>query len=84
MCSVDIVDDLLNIQLNITLLKITDGGFEFLSYEESNGVAIISVHFFPLMTSDSRRYRCSLDIRQTVIDYQDVFYESFTVNTTSE
>ena len=36
------------------------------------------------MTSDSGRYRCSVDISQTTIDYQDVFYESFSVNTTSE
>ena len=84
MCSVDIVDDLLNIQLNITFLRITDGGYEVLSYEESSEDAIITVHFTPLMTSDSGRYRCSVDIRQTIIDYQDVFYESFTINTTNE
>ena len=84
MCSVDIVDDLLNIQLNITFLRITDGSYQVLSYEESSGDATITVYFTPLRTSDSGRYRCSVDIRQTVIDYQDVFYESFTINTTSE
>ena len=84
MCSVDIVDDLLNIQLNITFLRITDGSNKVLSYKESSEDSIINVHFTPLMTSDSGRYTCSLDIRQTVIDYEDVFYESFTINTTSE
>ena len=84
MCSVDIVDDLLNIQINITFLRITDGSYQVLSYEESSGDAIITVYFTPLMTSDSGRYRCSVDITQTTIDYQDVFYESFSVNTTSE
>ena len=84
MCSVDIEDDLLNIQLNITFLRITDGSYQVLSYEESSGDAIIIVYFTPLMTSDSGRYRCSVDITQTTIDYQDVFYESFSVNTTSE
>ena len=84
MCSIDNLDDLLNIQLNITFLRITDGGYEVLSYEESSEDSIITVHFTPLRTSDSGRYRCSVDIRQIVIDYQDVFYESFTINTTSE
>ena len=84
MCSVDIVDDLLNIKLNITFLRVTDGGFEVLEYEESPGDATITVYFTPLRTSDSGRYRCSVDIRQTVINYQDVFNESFTINTTSK
>ena len=84
MCSVDTVDDLLNIQINITFLRITDGSYQVLSNEESSGDAIIYVHFTPLMTSDSGRYRCSVDITQSSIDYQDVFYESFTINTTSE
>ena len=84
MCSVDIVDDLLNIKLNITFLRVTDGGFEVLEYEESPGDATITVYFTPLRTSDSGRYRCSVDIRQTDINYQDVFYESFTINTTSK
>ena len=84
MCLVDIVDDLLNIKLNITFLRVTDGGFEVLEYEESPGDATITVYFTPLRTSDCGRYRCSVDIRQTVINYQDVFYESFTINTTSK
>ena len=84
MCSVDISDDLLNIKLNITFLRVTDGGFEVLEYEESPGDATITVYFTPLRTSDSGRYICSVDIRQTVIDYQDIFYESFTINTTSK
>ena len=84
MCSVDIVDDLLNIRLNITFLRITDGSNKVLSYKESSEDSVINVHFTPLMTSDSGIYTCSLDIRQIVIDYQDVFYESFTINTTSE
>ena len=84
MCSVDIIDDLLNIELNITFLRITDGSYEVLKYEESSGDTTISVYFTPLRSSDSGRYRCSVDIRQTVIDYQDVFYESFTINTSSE
>ena len=84
MCSVDIVDDLLNIKLNITFLRVTDGGFEVLEYEESPGDATITVYFTPLRTSDSGRYRCSVDIRQTAFNYQDVFNESFTINTTSK
>ena len=84
MCSVNVTDDLLNIELNVTFLRVTDGGNEVLTYIESSGDATISVYFTPLRTSDSGRYRCSVDISQTVINYQDVFYESFTINTTSE
>ena len=84
MCSVDIVDDLLNIKLNITFLRVIDGEYKKLEYQESSGDASISVYFTPLRTSDSGRYRCSVDIRQTVINYQNVFYESFTINTTSK
>ena len=84
MCSVDNLDDLLNIQLSITFLRITAGVYEVLSYEESSEDSIITVHFTPLKTSDSGRYRCSVDITQIVIDYEDVFYTSFTINTTSE
>ena len=83
MCSVDIADDLLNIQLNTTFVRVIDGDYEVLTYIESSGDATISVYFIPLRTSDSGRYRCSVDIRQTDINYQDVFYESFTINTTS-
>ena len=84
MCSVDVVDVLLNIQLNITFVRVIDGEYEVLTYTESSGDANITVYFTPLRTSDSGRYRCSVDIRQTVIDYQDVFNESFTINTTSK
>ena len=84
MCSVDIEDDLLNIELNITFLKVIDGEYEALTYIESSEDASISVYFTPLRTSDSGRYRCSVDISQTDIDYQDVLYESFTISTTSK
>ena len=84
MCSVDIVDDILNIQLNTTFVRVIDGEYKVLRYIESSGDATISVYFTPLRTSDSGRYRCSVDIRQTAINYQDVFYESFTINTTSK
>ena len=84
MCSVDIVDVLLNIKLNITFLRVIDEENEVLEYEESSADATITVYFTPLRTSDSGRYRCSVDIKQTVINYQDVFYESFTINTTSK
>ena len=83
-CSVDIVDDLLNIQLNVTFLRITDGSYEVLKYIKFSGDAIITVNFTPLRTSDSGRYRCSVDMRQATVDYQDVFNESFTINTTSK
>ena len=84
MCSVDIIDDLLNIQVKITFSKVTNGSFEVLSGKESLGDTTITAYFTPLRTSDSGRYRCSVDIRQAVINYQDVFYESFTINTTSK
>ena len=84
MCSVDIIDDLLNIELNITFLRVTNGSYEVLTYIGSSADATISVYFNPLRTSDSGRYRCSVDISQTDIDYQNVFYESFTINTTSK
>ena len=84
MCSVDIADDLINIQLNITFVRVINGEYEVLTYTESSGDATISVYFTPLRTSDSGRYRCSVDISQTVINYQNVFYESFTINTTSK
>ena len=84
MCSVDIVDTLLNIELNITFVIVTNGGYKVLTYIGSSGDANISVYFTPLRTSDSGRYRCFVDISQTDIDYQDVFYESFTISTTSK
>ena len=77
-CSVDIVDTLLNIELNITFVRVKQ------TYIGSSGDANISVYFTPLRTSDSGRYRCSVDISQTDIDYQDVLYESFTISTTSK
>ena len=83
-CSVDIVDDLLHIQLNTTFIRVINGKYEVLEYEESSADAIISVYFTPLRTSDSGRYRCSVNIRQADINSQDVFYESFTINTTSK
>ena len=84
MCSVNITDDLLNIQLNITFLKVINEEYEVLRYIVSSGDATISVYFTPLRTSDSGRYRCSVDISQADINYQNVFYESFTISTTSE
>ena len=84
MCSVDIVDDLLIIQVTITFSKVTNGSSEVLSGKESLGDTTITAYFTPLRTSDSGIYRCSVDIRQAVINYQDVFYELFTINTTSK
>ena len=84
MCSVDIVDDILNIQLNITFLRITNESYEVLKYIKCSGDAVITVDFTPLKTSNSGRYSCSVDMRQATVDYQDVFNESFTINTTSK
>ena len=77
-CSVDVDNNLYNIVVNTTLVKIGEG---VINSSESSRV---SISYIPLMTSHSGQYQCIVNINQIDIRYQVPYIETFTINTTSK
>ena len=81
MCTVDVDDDLYNIFVNTTIVKIGEG---VVNSSMSSGDNSVSISYTPLMTSHSGQYQCVVNISQIDISYQVSYVEVFTINTTSE
>ena len=80
-CSIDVDDNLYNIVVNTTIVKIGEG---VINTSKSFGDDSVSISYTPLMTSHSGQYQCVVNIRQIDISYQDSYVQTFTINTTSE
>ena len=81
MCSVDVDDNLYNIVVIITIVKIEEG---VIDSSESPGDNSVFISYTPLMTSQSGQYQFIVNISQTDISYQVSYIETFTINTNSE
>ena len=80
-CSVDVDNNLYNIVVNTTIVKIGEGVVtSTVTYGDNN----VSIIYTPLMTSHSGQYQCIINIIQADISYQVSHIEVFTINTTSE
>ena len=80
-CSLDVDDNLNNIVIIITIVKIGEGVINSL---ESSGDNSVSISYTPLMTSHSGQYQCIVNISQIDISYQVSYVKTFIINTTSE
>ena len=80
-CSVDVDDNLYNIIINTTIVKIGEG---VVTSTVTYGDNSVSISYTPLMTSHSGQYQCIINIIQADISYQVSYIEVFTINTTSE
>ena len=80
-CSVDVDDNLYNIVVNTTIIKI---GKDVINISKSSGDNSVSISYTPLMTSHSGQYQCLVNISQIDINYQVSYYETFIVNTNSK
>ena len=80
-CSVDVDDNLYNVVVNTSVVKIGEG---IINSTESSGDNSVSISYTPLMTSHSGQYQCIVNISQIDISYQDSYIKTFTINTTSE
>ena len=81
MCSIDVDDNLYNIVIIITIVKIREG---VINSSKSSGDNSVSISYIPLMTSHSGQYQCIVNISQIDISYQVSYVKTFTINTTSE
>ena len=81
MCSVDLNDNLYNIVVITTIVKIGEG---VINSSDSSGDNSVSISYTTLMTSHSGQYHCVVNISQIDISYQVSYAEVFTINTTSE
>ena len=81
MCSVDVDDNLYNIVVNSTIVKI---GVGVVTSTVTSGDNSVSISYTPLMTSHSGQYQCLVNISQIDISYQVSYIETFTINTTSK
>ena len=81
MCSVDVDDNLYNIVVNTTIVKI---GVDVVTSTVTSGDNSVSISYTPLMTSHSGQYHCLVNISQIDISYQVSYIETFTINTTSK
>ena len=80
-CSVDVLDDLYDITVNISIVRI-DGGI--LNNSIGSGDISVSLLSESLMTSDAGQYQCIVDINQSSINYQFTNVTSFELTTTSK
>ena len=80
-CSVNLDDNLYNIVVITTIIKI---GKDVINISKSTGDNNASISYTPLMTSHSGQYQCIVNISQIDISYQDSYVKTFTINTTSE
>ena len=74
-------NNLYNIVVNITVVKIGEASVNFSVIFRDNSV---SISYTPLMTSHSGQYQCLINISQIDISYQVSYIETFTINTTSK
>ena len=81
LCSVDVDNNLYNIVVNTTLVKIGEG---LINSSESSGDNSVSISYTPLMTSHSGQYQCIVNVNQIDISYQVSYVKTFTINATSE
>ena len=79
-CSVDVDDNLYNIIVNTTIVKIGD----VVNFSINSGDNNVSIFYTPLMTSHSGQYQCLVNISQIDISYQVSYVNTFTINTTSK
>ena len=80
-CSVDVDDNLYNIVVNSTIVKI---GVGVVTSTVTSGDNSVSISYTPLMASHSGQYHCLVNISQIDISYQVSYIETFTINTTSK
>ena len=80
-CSVDVDDNLYNIVVNTTIVKI---GEHVVTSTMTSGDNSVSIYYTPLMTSHSGQYQCIVNISQIDISYQVSYVKTFTINTTSK
>ena len=80
-CSVNLDDNLYNIVVITTIIKI---GKDVINISKSSEDNNASISYTPLMTSHSGQYQCIVNISQIDISYQDSYVKTFTINTTSE
>ena len=79
-CTVD-VDDLYNIFVNTTIVKIGEG---VVNSSVSSGYDSVSISYNPLMTSHSGQYQCVVNISQIDISFKDSYFTLFTIHTSSK
>ena len=80
-CSIDVDNNLYNIVVNTTIVKIGEALVNSSAIFGDNSVSISDT---PLMTSHSGQYQCIVNISQIDISYQDTYIDTFTINTTSK
>ena len=80
-CSVDVDDNLYNIVVNTTIVKIEVG---VVTSTVTSGDNSVSISYIPLMATHSGPYHCLVNISQNDISYQVYYIKTFTINTTSK
>ena len=80
-CSVDVDNNLYNIIVNTTIVKIAE---TLVNSSAIFGDKSVSISYTPLMTSHSGQYQCIVNISQIDISYQISYFETFVINTTSK
>ena len=80
-CTVDVDDDLYDILVNTTIVKIGEG---VVNSSMSSGYDSVSISYTPLMTSHSGQYQCVVNISQIDISYEDSYFATFTIHTASK
>ena len=81
MCTVDVDDNLYNIVVDTTIVKIGEG---VINSSKNSGDNSISISYTPLNTSHRGQYQCVVNISQIDISYQVSYIETFTINTISK
>ena len=80
-CSVDVLDDLYNIAVNISIVRIDQ---RVIAVNYSTGDTSVSLSIESLMTSNAGQYQCRVNVTQSTTGYEFSNVTSFNINTTSK
>ena len=81
LCIADVYDNLPDIVVNTSIVKIGEG---VVNTSINSGDNSVSISYTPLMTSHSGLYQCVVNISHIDISYQVSYFEAFTINSTSK
>ena len=79
-CSVDVLDDLYNIAVNISIVRIDQG---VIAVNYSTGDTSVSLSIESLMISNAGQYQCIVNVTQSITGYEFSNITLFDINTTS-
>lgn len=83
-CTVDIIDNLVNVSVNTSIVKVEESSRVTLVDNTLSDDITLHLLYAPLKASHSGIYECQVTLVQSSINYEAVYKSMFNVNVTSK